>query len=140
MIPTYPTSLVESFSADTSKIPKKVFKIDWDNNRLLSQKIDKTEAVSQNIDVITAVEYQEHESMPDWFGLEMKNMIGMPPHFVKANMERLIKEAVSPYLVVKRLYDFEIRDIDNESIEVIFKVVLEDESIFEKELKVKWNV
>lgn len=140
MIPTYPTTLVESFNVIETEKPKKVYQIDWENNRLLSRKIDGKTAVNQNMDVIIAIEYLEHEVMPDWFGIAMKDLYGMPPAFVKANLERTIKEAMSPYLVLKRLTNFKIRDIDKESIEVTCNVELADGTVFEKVMEVPKDV
>lgn len=140
MIPTYKSNLLESFRSTEVEKPKKVFKIDWENNRLLSQTIDGNEAVSQNIKAITAVEYQEHIAMPDWFGLAMKDMYGMPRTFVKANLERLVKEALSPYLVIKRLYDVKIEDIDKESLGISCTIELQDGTTFEELIEVTENV
>ena len=140
MIPTYNNNLVNSFQETTTPTPKRVFKIDWENNRLLSQTETGTEAASQNIKVITAVEYQEHVSMPDWFGLAMKDMYGMPRNFVKANLERLIKEALSTYTLIKRAYDFHIYDIDKESIGIDCMITLKDDTEFKETIKVTVDV
>lgn len=140
MIPTYPTTLVESFSLQENQTPKKVFQIDWENGRLLSRRIDGADAAGQNMDVIAAVEYQEDEVMPDWFGIAMKDLYGMPPEYVIANLERTVKEAMSPYLVLKRIYDFKFRELDKESLEVICTVELEDGTVFDKTLEVTLDV
>lgn len=140
MKPTYPNDLLLSYQNTESTTPKKVYKIDWENNRLLTRKIGNQEAVSQNLKVMTTVEYQEHEAMPDWFGIAMKDMYGMPKSFVKANMERLIKEAVSPYNIVKRMYDFEIEDIDKYSIGVTCSIELQDGTVFKDLFEVPIDV
>ncbi len=140
MIPTYENNLIQSFQIPEPETPKKVHKIDWEHNRLLSQTIKEDEAVDQNIKVVTAVEYQEHQAMPDWFGLAMKDMYGMPRSFVKANLERLVKEALSYYLVIKRLYDVEIIDIDKESLGLECTIELQDGTTFKEFIEVNLYV
>lgn len=140
MIPTYETNLMESITTDPDYTPKNVYKIDWNNNRLLSRKIDGQEAVSQNIKVITTTEYQEHQVMPDWFGLAMKDMYGMPMSFVKANMEFLIKDALSTYEIIKRAYDFKIEEINKYELGVTLTIELQDGTTFEEFLEVPVNV
>lgn len=140
MTPTYENNLLESFEATNNEPIRQVHKIDWENNRLLTQTLSNLEAVDQNIKVITSVEYQEHQAMPDWFGLAMKDMYGMPMAFVKANMERLIKEALSAYVKIEKLSDFEIKDLDKYSLLVTFTVTLEDGQSFIESLVVNTNV
>lgn len=141
MMPTYDQNLIESFNEETTdNTPLPVYQIDWENNRLLNRKVTGHDAVSQNIKVITSVEHQEHQVMPDWFGLAMKDLYGMPRSYVKACLELKLKEAISPYQIVKRLYDFEIFDIDSVSIGVRCKMELVDGSIMDEELEVKLNV
>lgn len=140
MIPTYNNNLISSFEEKSDPAPKRVYKIDWENNRLLSQTETGAEAASQNIKVITAVEYQEHVAMPEWFGLAMKDMYGMPRNFVKANLARLIKEALSTYTLIKRAYDFNIYDIDKESIGIDCTITLQDETEFRETIKVNVDV
>lgn len=140
MIPTYKNNLLKSYENTNPEPPQPVYKIDWENNRLLSQKIEDHEAVSQNIRVITAVEYQDFVAMPDWFGLAMKNMYGMPPKFVKANLERLVKEALSTYLLIEKIYDVDIYDIDKHSIGIDLTIQLRDGTSFRDTLEVPFNV
>lgn len=113
MIPTYENTLIESFNKPESERARKVYKIDWDNNRLLSRRIDGKEAVEQAVQVYTAVEYQDFQIMPDNFGIEMKDMYGMPRNFVKANLERKIKEALSIDSRIERAYNFVMTDLEN---------------------------
>lgn len=139
MIPTYENNLAGSFEVDDTT-PKKVYKIDWENNRLLTRKIDGEQAVRQNIVVMTTVEYLEHEAMPNWFGIAMKDMYGMPITFVAANIERLIKEAISVYNIVDRAYDFDIEVIDKYSLGVTFNAELTDGSVLNMYLEVPTDV
>ena len=95
MIPQYEKTIERFRQKLNNDMTSRVFKIDWENNRLTSQHIDGKEAINQAVRVITAVELQDWGIFPDWFGIEMKKMYGMPRPFVKANLERLIKEAVN---------------------------------------------
>lgn len=125
MIPTYETPLRNTRPNDLPAFPSKTFKIDWENNRLLSKRIDREEALEQAVQVITAIEYQDFEVMPDWFGIEMKEMYGKPRRFVKANLERIIKEACSTDLRIKRLSDFWMEDL-KEAVVVHFTIECEE--------------
>lgn len=140
MKPTYKNDLLKSFENVEPKEVLPTFEIDWENNRLLSRKVEGEDAVRQNIKSILAVEYQDFIVMPDWFGLAMKDMYGMPRPFVKANLERLIKEALSTYQIIKKIYDVEIYDIDNYSIGIDITVELVDGTSFPMNLEVEHHV
>ena len=112
MMPDDVSNLFDTFKDIDKKRPKKVFKIDWENNRLLNQRIDGKAAVEQAVQVYTAIEYRDFVVMPDWFGIALKDIYGMPRPFVKANLERLIKAALSVDERIERVYDFTMEDID----------------------------
>lgn len=113
MIPSYDTPLKRAKYRPDKTGPDKTFKIDWECNRLLSQTIEGEEALEQTVQIITAIEYQDWAIMPDWFGIEMKHMYGMPRPFVRANLERIIKEALAPEMRIKRIHDFWMEDLPN---------------------------
>lgn len=112
MIPQYEVTITNIRNKLANEMTSRVFKIDWENNRLTSQHIDGKEAINQAIQVITATELRDWGIFPDWFGIEMKKMYGMPRPFVKANLERLIKEACSTDTRIESMYNFSIEDID----------------------------
>lgn len=135
MIPTFRTNIKEAYDyLENDKEVTRVFEIDWDNNRLLSRHIDGVEAVGQMIDVVCAINLKETEIMPDWFGNEFASVYGMPRSFVKANIERLIKEALSTDSRVKGFNNFVITDLPH-AIKVQFEVVCEDK-VFTKEVTI----
>ena len=112
MIPQYEVTITNIRNKLANEMTSRVFAIDWENNRLTSQHIDGKEAINQAIQVITATELSDWGIFPDWFGIEMKKMSGMPRPFVKANLERLIKEACSTDTRIESMYNFSIEDID----------------------------
>lgn len=116
MIPGFRTPLLESRPTKARQIPSRTFEIDWDGNRILSRHIDGLEAVGQAIEVTASVEWRDCEIMPEWFGLEMRPYIGMPRPYVKANLERLIKEALSTDDRIERLHGFVFTDLSDHGI------------------------
>lgn len=113
MIPKYRTPLLEIATPQITSQPSKTFRIDWDRKRLLSEKIDGSEAVGQAIEVITAIEYQDWPILPEWFGTEMKFVFGMERDFTKANLQRLIKEALSTDDRITSVTEWEMEDMPN---------------------------
>lgn len=110
MIPRYRTPLLEAATPQITSQPSKTFKIDWERKRLLSEKIDGVEAVGQAITVITAIEYKDWPILPNWFGTEMKFVYGTERDFTKANLERLIKEALSTDDRIISITDWQMED------------------------------
>lgn len=112
MIPQYEKTIERFREKLNNEMTSRVFEIDWENNRLTSHHIDGKEAMNQAIRVITAVEWKDWGIFPEWFGLEMKKMYGMPRPFVKANLERLIKEACETDDRIISLSNFTMQDIE----------------------------
>lgn len=136
MIPTFRTNIKEAYeNLDNDKEVTRVFEIDWDSNRLLSRHIDGVKAVGQMIDVVCAIELEESIIMPDWFGNEFSELYGMPRSYVKANIERLIREALSTDSRVTGFDNFIITDLPH-AIKVKFNVICHD-SVFEKEVTIE---
>lgn len=134
MIPQYDVTLPDVRRKLNNEMTSRVFEIDWNENRLLSKHIGGKEAINQAIRVITSTEYQDWGIFPDWFGLEMKNLYGMPRPFVKANLERLILEACSTDDRIVKMYDFSMEDIEK-AVVVRFTVQCK-EGTFPMELEV----
>ena len=136
MIPTFRSNILDVYQIiDNDKSATKVFEIDWDNNRLLSRHIDGSKAIDQTINVICSISLKETDIMPDWFGNEFSELYGMPRSFVKANIERLIKEALSDDDRIIKLENFRITDLEK-AIAVHFTIVAQD-SVFEKEITIE---
>lgn len=112
MIPQYEQTIERFRQKLNNEMTSRVFKIDWDENRLTSQHIDGKEAINQAVRVITATELGSWGIFPEWFGLEMRDMYGMPRPFVKANLERLIKEACNTDERIISIQDFSMEDIE----------------------------
>lgn len=135
MIPQYEKTIERVREKLDTEHTSRVFKIDWEKKRLTSQHIDGKEAMNQAIQVITSVEWRDWGIFPEWFGLEMKNMYGMPRPFVKANLERLIKEACETDDRIIDLVNFEMEDIEK-AVVVRFTVEC-TQGIFETEVEIK---
>lgn len=134
MIPQYEKTIERFRQKRDNTMTSRVFKIDWDHNRLSSQHLEGKEAINQAVQVISSVEWGDWGIFPEWFGIEMKNMYGMPRPFVKANLERLIKEACNTDDRILDLTDFTIEDIDK-AVVVTFTVKCVEGS-FETEVKI----
>ena len=132
MIPKYKTNILESFNPQMPST--KVFKIDWDNNRLLPQKVDGIEAIKQAVQVYLAIEYRDCAIMPDWFGVEIKKLHAMPKNYIKANLERLIKTALSVDNRIKRVYDVNIKE--NGDSFIVDMTIECDEGVFDTEVNI----
>lgn len=134
MIPQYQETITRFRQKRENEMTWRVFKIDWENNRLTSQHIDSKEAINQAVGVISTVELQDWDIFPAWFGIEMKKMYGMPREFVKANLERLIKEACQTDDRIIDMRDFVMEDIEHA---VIVRFTVEcTEGAFQTEVKV----
>lgn len=124
MIPQYEQTIERYRQKSQNEMTSRVFKIDWERNRLTSQHIDGEEAITQTVRVISSVELGDYGIFPDWFGIEMKNMYGMPRPFVKANLERLLKEACNTDERIISIKDFNMEDIEKAVVvrlTVVFK-------------------
>ncbi|WWU65452.1 DUF2634 domain-containing protein [Clostridium baratii] len=99
----------------------KTYKIDSFNGRI-SSKIDDLESVKQAVFKILQTERFENVIYDDTYGVEFIRFIGKSKDFVKADIERTIKEAL--------LMDDRILDIEN------FKIIDENKEILNIEFEV----
>lgn len=134
MIPQYEQTIQRFREKLDNPMTSRVFKIDWEKKRLTSQHIEGEDAVKQAVTVITSVEWGDWGIFPQWFGIEMKNMYGMPREFVKANLERLITEACETDDRIISITEFSMEDLDK-AVVVRFTVEC-TEGIFETEVKI----
>lgn len=118
-------NLFTYLTTPTTEWTSRTWEIDWDKKRLLSRRIDGKDAVAQAAQVAFCVDYQEYPIFSDKFGLEIKKYIGRDRDFVKSNLERLIKECLSPDLRIDKLTDFMIEDHED-SIYCSFVLVCDD--------------
>ena len=102
------------------------WEIDWENNRLLSKRIDGKEAVAQAVKVILATDYLKHPIFSDLFGSEFYKYIGKDRDLLICNAERLVKEAVAPDLRILKVTDFQIDELDKNTIHIQFNLECED--------------
>lgn len=102
------------------------WEIDWENNRLLSKRIDGIEAVAQAIIIYLSVNYKKHPIFSDRFGNELYDYLGKDKDLLMCNSERLIKEAISPDLRVSKVRNFRIEELDKYTLHFIFDVECEE--------------
>ena len=88
----------------------RTWEIDWENNRLLSKRIDGKQAVAQSVLVTLSTDYLKFPIFSDRFG----------------SAERLIKDAVAPDLRILKVRDFRIEERDKFTIEFLFTLECED--------------
>lgn len=111
------------------------WEIDWENNRLLSKRINGKEAVAQGALVALSVDYLKYPIFSDRFGSEFYKFIGQDRELLKCNAERLVKEALAPDLRIDRITNFEMRDIDKNTVEISFTIECTD-----GEVDMDWEV
>lgn len=119
-------SLHELLTTSVPDWTSQTWKIDWENNRLLSQRIDGKEAVAQASLIVLFTEYEKYEIFSDRFGNELYDYIGYDSGLLKANAERLIKEALSPDLRILKVLNFSITELDKYTFHIEFDLQCED--------------
>ena len=101
MIPEYSGNLDFSYSVK----PSKTYCIDFKAGKI-SGFIDGIEALKQAIYKIINTERFEYIIYSDNYGAELKNLFGKPKHFVYAELERCISEALLCDDRIENVYDF----------------------------------
>lgn len=121
LTPSYDDSIMTVLTDQVTIAPSKTFKIDWENKRITSKLIDGIEAVAQSIVVVTLFQIGRWPALPPNFGIDLTLVHNMPLDFVRANIERIIREALAPDERIDSLSDFEIELIDSQKLLVKFK-------------------
>ncbi len=108
-------------------IPSKTYRIDFNKNRAKGI-FDEIKALTQSIYKILITKRYKYE-IYDWnYGIEIDDLIGMPKPYVKIEIERRIKDALSIDDRILEVYDFEFFDIYNDRCSLCVKFVVK--SIF----------
>lgn len=108
-------------------IPSKTYKIDFYKNRAKGI-FDEIKSLTQAIYKILITKRYKYE-IYDWnYGIEIDDLIGMPKEYVKIEIERRIKDALSIDDRIIDTYDFEFFDIYNDKCSLCVKFVVK--SIF----------
>ena len=118
MIPKF--NFVVSEIEDTVQCSK-TYRIDSFNGRI-TRKIDELEAIKQAVFKILQTERFENVIYDASYGVELIGLIGKPKEFVKSDIERIIKEALSVDERILGIENFNIVDDVKENLKIEFKV------------------
>lgn len=118
MIPKF--NFVVSEIEDTVQ-SSKTYRIDSFNGRI-TRKIDELEAIKQAVFKILQTERFENVIYDASYGVELVELIGKPKEFVKSDIERIIKEALSVDERILGIENFNIVDDVKENLKIEFKV------------------
>ncbi|XZJ78213.1 DUF2634 domain-containing protein [Clostridium perfringens] len=118
MIPKF--NFVVSEIEDTVQ-SSKTYRIDSFNGRI-TRKIDELEAIKQAVFKILQTERFENVIYDASYGVELVGLIGKPKEFVKSDIERVIKEALSVDERILGIENFNIVDDVKENLKIEFKV------------------
>lgn len=118
MIPKF--NFIVSDIEDTVQ-SSKTYKIDSFNGRI-TRKIDELEAIKQAVFKILQTERFENVIYDDSYGVELVGLIGKPKEFVKADIERIIKEALLIDERILGIENFNIVDEGKDILKIEFKV------------------
>ena len=84
--------LTEEFTEQ--EIPTKTWHIDEKQNRIVGM-CDRLEAVMQAARLILSTERWQHLILPEDYGIETEELLGASEEFVRADIERRVREALS---------------------------------------------
>ncbi len=118
MIPKF--NFVVSEIEDTVQ-SSKTYRIDSFNGRI-TRKIDELDAIKQAVFKILQTERFENVIYDASYGVELVGLIGKPKEFVKSDIERIIKEALSVDERILGVENFNIVDDVKENLKIEFKV------------------
>ena len=115
MIPEYSENIINQ-----ERQPSKTYKIDFEAGRIAGF-ADDLEAVRQAVYKILNTERFEHIIYSHNYGREFKDLYGKPRHFVYAELERRIKEALLWDDRITSVHDFSFQN-KRDSVFVKFTV------------------
>lgn len=118
MIPTISEQFLQSFTENT--IPTKDYALSNDKERV-NGFVDGIEAVKQAVFFILNTERYEHLIYSWDYGVELKDLIGMPPSYVIPEVERRVTEALTQDDRIESVSDFQF-ERQKEKLHVTFVV------------------
>ena len=108
MLPTTTMFYEELETLLTREVPTKTYYIDFEKKRIVG-KVDGQEAMKQAILKILLTErYDFKKVYSDYYGVELKDMIGLLPFIVRVQLEPKITEALLCDDRIKSVVDFDI--------------------------------
>lgn len=117
--------------------PSLTFKLDFQKKRMIGT-VDQRAAIKQAVFIILHTERFKHIIYSDHFGIELANLIGTNPMYVRAELERRITEALLQDDRIISIEDFQFI-FNEDNVLVIFTVVTEYGS-FQETTEVSKNV
>ena len=89
--------------------PIKTYRLDVDNYRIQGRYIeDELEAVKQAAYLILSTERFKHVIYSDYYGCEIKSLIGKPEPIIETERKRMIAEALTEHDLIDDVVDFKI--------------------------------
>lgn len=119
MIPSLETQFLEEVSDE--KIVSKDYFYDTDNEKI-NGTVEDIEAVKQAIYFMLNTERYEHIIYSWDYGVELVNLIGMPPDYVEPEAERVITECLKTDNRIEDVTDFEF-EYFKKGIHITFRVM-----------------
>ena len=118
MIPTISEQFLQSFTENT--IPTKDYALSSNKERV-NGFVDGKEAVKQAVFFILNTERYEHLIYSWNYGVELKDLVGMPQSYVIPEVERRITEALTQDNRIESVSDFQF-ERQKEKLHVTFVV------------------
>jgi len=116
MLPAVENILIDF---NIEELPSRTYKLE--EERLKGYR-DGIEAVRQAIYLILNVERYKYQIYSWNYGIELEDLIGKPIYYVKVELERRIKEALSQDTRIKNLYNFTYETKDKDALVCRFNV------------------
>lgn len=119
-----PTSFNFIEPRDTVSIfrKSKTFKLDHEKGRVISEYIDGQEAIAQAIWINLGIEKGVWDIQTSEYGVEFAKYYGKDRDLAKAQLEMVIKRALSWDERIFDTYDYQFTDVGSESINIDFNV------------------
>ncbi|WPP40449.1 DUF2634 domain-containing protein [Paenibacillus hunanensis] len=122
MIPTGMQLLPDQdIDTTTSVMPGLTYSLDWDGG-IIAGKVDGLEAVKQAVLKILSTERYQHLIYSNDYGIEWKSILGKDHLYVRAEIRRLITEALLQDDRIEAILDFRTSWASLDEIRVSFTV------------------
>lgn len=88
--------------------PSYTWKLDPNTDRIAGF-VDELDAVQQAVFMTLKTERGKYEIYPDWFGIELQDLIGKPQSVVRAVLPSRIEDALIDDVRIQEIRDFDIK-------------------------------
>ncbi|TCJ04089.1 DUF2634 domain-containing protein [Cytobacillus praedii] len=120
---TIPQSELRIEELELMKMPSMTYKIDFQKKRM-SGMTDQLAAIKQAVFIILHTERFKHMIYSGHFGIELENLIGTNPIYVKSELARRITEALLQDDRITSIEEFQF-DFNDHNVQVTFTVETE---------------